>query len=218
MRSPRDSSPASRGRVGTSQGRAHLDAELSGKRLELLKAAMPSLSRVAVLRCPVVDGPPNLIDGPQWREMQAAARTLGVQLAIPGGAQVLTTSRAPLPRQLQDRARGVCDVGLPYLSRRIQGRQRVVDLAAKSRLPGMHPSQELCRGWGPYVLWGEHAWTAVAGAAAVFVDKILKGAAARGLPVERPSQFALVLNRKTAQALGLTIPSSLLFQADKVIQ
>src|SRR5215510_1424486 len=66
--------------AGNVTGVTLLQAELSGKRLELLKAALPSLSRVAVLRCPVVDGPPNLIDGPQWRETQAAARPLGIHL------------------------------------------------------------------------------------------------------------------------------------------
>jgi putative ABC transport system substrate-binding protein len=197
---------------GNVTGTTVLDAELSGKRLELLKAALPSLSRVAVLRCPGVAGPPNLIDGPQWRETQAAARTLGVHL------QSLEVHRpddieGAFAVAIQDRAEAFVTLACRVLETNVQ---RVVDLAAKSQLPGMHPSR------GSVVAGGLMAYGPsprdLFRRAADYVDKILKGATPADLPVEQPMQFELVINLKTAKALGITIPPSLFFLADEVIQ
>src|SRR5262249_158275 len=112
-------------------------AELSGKRLELLKAALPSLSRVAVLRCPVVDGPPNLIDGPEWRETQAPARTLRASLQ-PLQVHSPDDIKAAFAAATRGRAEAFVMLTCRVLAISMQ---RVVDLAAKSQLPGMQYSK-----------------------------------------------------------------------------
>jgi putative ABC transport system substrate-binding protein len=187
-------------------------AELSGKRLELLKAAMPSLSRVAVLRCPVVDGPPNLIDGPEWRETQAAASTLGVSLQ---------SLEVRSPDEIEDafvaatRDRAEAFVMLTCRVLAIST-QRVVGLAAKSQLPGMQYFKNGVVAGG-LMSYGPRL-PDMFRRAADYVDKILKGAKPADLPVEQPMKFELVINLKTAKELGLTIPPTVLFQADEVIQ
>jgi len=197
---------------GNLTGSTGLDAELSSKRLELLKAALPSLARVAVLRCPVVDGPPNLIDGPQWREMQAAARILGIHL------QSLEVRKpddieGAFATAIQDHAEAFVPLGCRILETNVQ---RVVDLAAQRQLPGMHPGRNsvvagglMSYGPNPVDNWRRTA---------VLVDKILKGAKPADLPVEQPTKFELVINLKTAKVLGITIPPTLLLLADEVLQ
>ena len=197
---------------GNVTGVTSLDMELSSKRLELLKAALPGLARVAVLRCPVVDGPPNLIDGPQWRETQAAARTLGVHLQ---SLEVRTSDdiEGAFAAATQDRAEAFVTLGCRVLETNVR---RVVDLAAKSQLPGMHPLRGSVVAGG-LMAYGPHTRDLFR-RAADYVDKILKGATPADLPVEQPTKFELVINLKTAQALGLTIPPTLLYQADEVIR
>ena len=178
--------------------------ELSGKRLQLLKEVVPNLSRVAVLRDPTYPG--SLL---QVRETEVAARVLGMQLQL---------LEAHSPSELDSafaamRARAVLVQGSSML---YAHRARVAELAVRSRRLAM----------GPGVQYAEVGYLMSYGAnfpdlfrhAARFVDKILKGAKPADLPVEQPTKFGLVINLKTAKALGLTIPPALLLRADQVIE
>jgi len=199
---------------GNVTGLTWLSMELSGKRLELLKEALPSVSRVAVLRCPRVAGQPNLADGPQWRETQVVARTLGVHLhslEVQGPDDLESAWEAVT--NAHDEA--LLPLDCPPLNVP-PGLQQVIAFTAKSRLPGMH----LSRGHaiiGGLMAYGPNpadAWRR----AATLVDKVLKGAKPADLPVEQVVKFDLVINLKTAKALGITIPPTLLFQATEVIR
>ena len=199
---------------GNVTGTSSMEVELSGKRLELLKSAMPSLARVAVLRCPVVDGPPNLLDGPQWRETQAAARTLGMQLQ---SVEVRKPDdiEGAFAAALQARAQAFVPLGCRIFEIN-PGRQRVVDFAAQRRLPGMYGNRNsvVAGGLMSYGASELDGWLRTAG----LVDKILRGAKPADLPVEQSPKFDFVINLKTAKAIGLTIPHSLLLQATEVIK
>jgi len=146
------------------------------------------------------------------RETQAAARTLGVQvqsLEVRGPDDFENA----FPAAIRGRAGAliVVDDPLTYLYR-----MRIADLAARNRLPAMYGFREYAEAGG-LMAFG----TSLADLyrrAATYVDKILKGAKPADLPVEQPTKFELVINLKTAKALGLTIPQSLLFRADQVIQ
>jgi putative ABC transport system substrate-binding protein len=180
---------------------------LGGKRLELLKEAVPNISRVAVLW-----SSGNLTSPPQWRELEAAAHDLGVQL------QPL---EVPHPTELDSCFTAMTTAGAQALITLADAvlwnqRARVVALAAQHRLPAIFPEREFAdaggfMAYGPSVPESFHR-------AASYVDRILKGAHPGDLPVEQPTKFELVINLKTAKALGLTIPPSLLFQADEVIR
>jgi putative ABC transport system substrate-binding protein len=194
---------------GNITGLATNAAELSGKWLELLKEAVPAVSRVAVL-----SDPESTFAGLALREMQVAALALGVQLQslsvrdpseLEGAFAAMSTEHAEAL------------VVLPgSVSNFSLHRARTNELAARSRLPTIWESREAVAdgglmAYGPDIpsLWRR---------AATYVDKILKGAKPADLPVERPMKFALVINLKTAKVLGLTIPPTLLFQADEVLQ
>ena len=192
---------------GNITGQSLISPELGGKRLQLLKEVVPGLSRIAVLSYPT-----NLTIATQLRELEAAARALGVQL------QVLEVRDArDFERAFDAATRGgagavlTLDDPLPYTYR-----TRIAELAAKSRLPTVSGLTGFAEAgglmvYGPNVpdLWRR---------AATYVDKILKGAKPADLPVEQPTKFELVINLKTAKALGLKIPQSVLVRADEVIQ
>ncbi len=182
--------------------------EIVGKRLELLKEATGA-SRVAVLWNPARRNPyVELVQ----REVNAAARSLGVQL------QVLE-ARGPdgfepaFEAMVRERAEALLDLGdsVFWLHR-----HRLAELAAKHRLPTMHPTREYVEA-GSLMSYGPDL-ADLFRRAATYVDKILKGAKPGDLPVEQPTKFELVINLKTAKALGLTIPPSLLLRADETIQ
>jgi len=184
-----------------------LSPELGGKRLQLLKEAVPGLSRVAVLWNPALPAVVAIM-----RETEAAARTLGVQLQSleVRGPDDFESAFAAATR---GRARALITVEQPLA---FIHRARIVDFAAKSRLPAIYPFKEFVD-TGGLMSYGAHAadlWRR----AATYVDKILKGAKPADLPVEQPTRFELVINMKTAKALGLTIPQSILIRADQVIQ
>jgi putative ABC transport system substrate-binding protein len=178
--------------------------DLSGKRLELLKEAVPRLSRVAVLWCPDLAGNPQ-----QWRATQVAAQRLGVQLQSlkVHGAADLEAALAAASRDGAD-AMVVFDCAFFF--------SRVAALARKLPLPTMNGSPIYVRAGGlmSYSADTPELFRRVA----VRLDKLLKGAKPGDLPVERPTKFELVINLKTAPALGLTIPPTLLFQAEEVIR
>jgi putative ABC transport system substrate-binding protein len=186
-------------------------AVLAGKRLEflleLLKDTVPKLSRVAVLW-----DPRNVASTQQWQESQLAARELGLQL------HSMAVSRAD---QYEDAFHEAMKAGSAALAVTLHGlanshQERIVDLATRSRLPAIYARRDFVESGGLMSYGHEDAepYRRVAS----MVDKILKGTKPADLPVEQPTTFELVLNLKTALALGLTIPPTLLFQADEVIR
>jgi putative tryptophan/tyrosine transport system substrate-binding protein len=188
-------------------GLSVLTTELVGKRLQLLKEAVPGISRVAVLWDPT-----HPTAALQLREAEVAARSLKVQL------QVLE-ARAPsdlagaFSAMTNGRAGGLIFLGgLMFFVERT----RIVELAAQSRLPAIYGSKENAEAGG-LMAYGPNLRESYR-RAATYVDKILKGAKPAELPVERPTKFELVINMKTAKALGLTIPQSVLQRADQVIE
>src|SRR3984893_6590033 len=192
---------------GNITGMSLISAELSGKRLEILKEAIPSVSRVAVLWNPTNPNTVGLL-----HDTQSAAQSLGIQLqvlevrtaddvdaafrsAVKGGAQALVTVQDAL-FSLQ--------------------RAQIAELARKKRIPTMSGETGFAAAsglmnYGPNIV---DSWRR----SSVYVDNILRGARPGDLPIEQPTKFELVINLKTAKALGLTIPPSLLGRADEVIQ
>jgi putative ABC transport system substrate-binding protein len=191
---------------GNVTGFATLGIELGGKRLQLLKEAFPETSRVAVLR--------NSATANMWalRATEEAAHTLGVQLLridinapgeIAAGFEGATSSGAEAL---------VVEADAMFWNER----ERIIALAAKSRIPAIYPEREYVDDGG-LIAYGRNVlenW----GLAAGYVDKILKGAQPADLPVQQPTTFELVINLKTAKALGLTIPQTILARADEVIE
>ena len=193
---------------GNITGLAGLGAELSGKRLEILKQVVPQLSRVALLLNPTLGSSAGNV-----RETQRAAQALGVAV------QVLEVRR---PEDIEGAFAAVPQAGAgalllltdPFVLE--PHRHHVVALALQSGLPAMYP-------WRMYVEAGGLMSYGISlqewyRRAATYVDKILKGAKPGDLPVEQPMQFECSINLKTAQALGITIPPSLLVLANEVIK
>jgi putative ABC transport system substrate-binding protein len=182
--------------------------EIVGKRLELLKEAT-GVSRVAVLWNPARHSPSVEL---ALREANAAARALGVQLQV-----VEARSPDQFEPAFAAMVRGQADALLTlgdsmfWLHRR-----RLAELEAKHRLPTMHALKEFVEA-GSLMAYGPDQ-ADLFRRAAVYIDKILKGAKPGDLPVEQPTRFQLVVNQKTAKALGLTIPRSVLVRADEIIQ
>jgi putative ABC transport system substrate-binding protein len=192
---------------GNITGMSLISAELSGKRIGLLKEAIPSVSRVAVLWNPMNPNTVGLL-----HDTTRAAQSLGIQVqvlegrngaeidaafesAVKGGAQALVT---------------VQDVLFTLQ------RARIAEIARKSKIPTMSGESGFAAAggllnYGPNIA---DSWRR----SAVYVDRILKGAEPGDLPIEQPTKFELVINLKTAKALGLTIPPSLLQRADQVIE
>ena len=191
---------------GNITGLALLAPELSGKRLELLKEVVPRVAQVAVLWNPRNPVAANV------RATEAAARALHLQLHL-----VEVPGPEALEAAFETARQGHADalITLPDAMLWNQ-RLQVVGLAAQHRLPALFPEREFVDAggllsYGPSVPASFHR-------AAIYVDKLLKGAKPADLPVEQPTKFELVINLKTAEALGLTIPPTLLFRADEVIR
>ena len=192
---------------GNITGLASLQHELIGKRLELLKAVLPTVSRVAVLW-----NPANPAHAVAVREADVATQALGVQLHLveARGPDAFDRAFAAMTRA---HAGALLVLGDPLV---FEHRRRLVELAVRSRLPTMHNIRPYVEAGG-LMAYGPRT-TDLRRRAAVYVDKILKGAKPADLPVEQPTTFELIINLKTAEALGLTIPPTLLFQADEVIR
>jgi putative ABC transport system substrate-binding protein len=181
--------------------------EIAGKQLELLKEVVPKVSRMAVLWNPNTRG-----NGLALRETEIAARALGLELQ-PLEARSLNDFDRAFAAMTAKRAGALLVLGDVMFSTH---RNRLADLAAKNRLPAMSAARESVEaGW--LMSYGPNTPELFRRAAA-YVDKILKGAKPGDLPIEQPSKFELVINVKTAKALGLTMPPSLLQRADEVIQ
>jgi putative ABC transport system substrate-binding protein len=195
---------------GNATGLSVLATELVGKCLEQLKQAVPGVSRVAVLLQP--GGVGELIERDMLKEAEVAARALGVRLQV-----VEARGPADFDRAFSVMTRARADALAVLTSSMLFGeRRRLVDLAAKHRLPAVYPWREGVDAGGLMAYGPDLA--DLLRRAATYVDKILKGARPGDLPIEQPSRFDLVVNLKTAKALGLTIPPSLLARADQVIQ
>jgi putative ABC transport system substrate-binding protein len=195
---------------GNITGLSILTTELVGKCLELLKQAVPGVSRVAVLWSPGALGERTEKD--MLKGADVAGRALGVRLQF-----VEARGPADFDRAFADmtKARTGALTVLPS-AMFVNERRRLVDLAAKNRLPAVYPWREFVDAGG-LMSYGPNV-ADLFRRAATYVDKILKGAKPADLPVEQPTKFELVINLKTAKALGLTIPPSLLGRADEIIQ
>ena len=191
---------------GNITGLSGINPELSGKRLDLLKQAVPHLSRVAIVWNPAEPNAAFL------RETQAAGRSLGIQL------QVLEVKAAPDLETALQAARKWRAGGLIVLTDPVTlyHRKQLANLAGQYRLPAIY-SERLFVESGGLISYGAND-RKMHQRAAIYVDKILKGAKPGDLPIEQPTKFELIINLKTAKALGLTIPPSLLQRADQVIE
>jgi ABC-type uncharacterized transport system substrate-binding protein len=196
---------------GNVTGLSLLAPELVGKCLEKLKQAVPGISRVAVLWQPgamVEDTEKDML-----KAAEVAARALGVRLQF-------VEARGPedFDRAFSDMTRARAGALTVFsMTMFVLERRRLVDLAAKNRLPAVYVGLREFVDAGGLMAYGPNV-ADLYRRAATYVDKILKGAKPADLPVEQPTKFELAINLKTAKALGITIPQSLLRQADQVME
>jgi putative ABC transport system substrate-binding protein len=195
---------------GNVTGMSNLHIELVGKCLEQLKLAVQGISRVAVLWQPGAVGERTEKD--MLKAADVAARALGVQLQFVDARGPADFDSA-FSEMTRARAGALTLLTSVMFSNE---RRRLVDLAAKNRLPAVYTSRDFVVSGG-LMAYGPNI-TDMYRRAATYVDRILKGAKPGDLPVEQPTKFELLINLKTAKALGLTIPPSLLARADQVIE
>jgi putative ABC transport system substrate-binding protein len=195
---------------GNLTGLSILAPELVAKRLELLTQAVPGVTRVAVLWQPGSMG--QRMDQDMLNEANAAARALGVRLQLVEARGPGAFNRA-FSEMTRARAGALTVLGSTLF---LIERRSLVDLAGRNRLPAVYTSREFVDGGGLMAYGPNRA--DMFRRAATYVDKILKGAKPAELPVEQPTKFELVINLKTAKALGLTIPPAVLSRADEVIR
>jgi putative ABC transport system substrate-binding protein len=192
---------------GNVTGTTLMSPDVVGKRFELLKELLPKVSRVAVLQ-----HPDNPASAALVREAEAAARALGLRLQILGvrNSAEIDSAFAAMTREGTG--------AFTYLPDAIFDNQRrqILEFAAKRRLPAIVGSRQYAEAGGLLAYAAD--FLALERRAATYVDKILKGAKPADLPVEQPTKFELVINLRTAKAIGLTIPQSILLRADHVIE
>jgi putative tryptophan/tyrosine transport system substrate-binding protein len=192
---------------GNITGLTLLTRDLNGKRLELLKELVPKVSRVGLLTTDSVDGRIRL------KEYEAAARLLTISLQ----SLEIRTQNPDFEGAFQTAIKGHANGIITRRSGLLIGhRKRIADLAIKHRLPSMSERDDMVEA-GVLASYSANETEAVR-RAAVYVDKILKGAKPADLPIEQPTKFELVINLKTAKQIGLTIPPNVLARADKVIK
>ena len=192
---------------GNVTGLTSLQRDLSGKRLELLTNIVPRLSRVGVLRDPETDTAIGL------KDYEAAAATLKIRL-LPLELRGADPDLEEAFRQVaKERLQSVITITNAVL---LRNSKRIADLALKNRIPSMYEGTTWVEAGGlmSYSANDVESFRR----AAVYVDKILKGAKPADIPVEQPTKFELVINLKTAKQIGLTIPSNVLARADRVIR
>jgi putative tryptophan/tyrosine transport system substrate-binding protein len=192
---------------GKSTGLTSIAPDLEGKRLELLTRLIPGLSHVAVIW-----NPDNAFHAGSEREVQAASHVLHFDvLSLP------VRTAADFDKAF-DALAAARPGALIVLADRIylHNRARIVDFAARQRLPAVYAYRELVDAGGLMSFGPDYA--EMHRRAAAYVDKILKGANPGELPIEQPTKFRLLINLRTARALDLAIPQSLLLRADEVIQ
>ena len=192
---------------GNVTGLSNVGSDLGGKQLELLKEASPKISRIAVLSDSAIPG--NAL----WLgEMRVAAEALRITL------QPVDVHRPDDFEHAFSAIKKEHASALSALRNHVTNdyRARIVDFAAKSRLPAMYPDSEYVE-VGGLMSYGPN-FADLYRRAATYVDKILKGAKPADLPVEQPMKFEFVINLKTAKQIGLIVPQSILYRADKVIK
>jgi putative tryptophan/tyrosine transport system substrate-binding protein len=192
---------------GNITGLTLISPELSGKRMELLREAAPRIARLAVLW-----SPSNPAHDETLRESEARARTLGLQ-TLPVEVKRADEIEGAVTTAVRERASALFVLDDPLL---FESRQRISELALKHRLPLVSGISAFAEAGG-LVTYGAKQ-SDLYRRAALFVDRILKGARPATLPIEQPASFELVINLKTAKALGLTIPRSLRLRADRLIE
>jgi len=194
---------------GNVTGITNLNKELGGKRLELLKEAVTKVARVAVLYDPA--SPASVLSVKE--DLPAAARALRFTIQ-PWEVRAADGFERVFAALSKERPDGLYVLGGSPLM--IANVKRIADFALKSRLPSVHINREYVEAGGlmSYAADQAESYRRVA----YFVDRILKGAKPADLPVEQPMKFELVFNLKTAKQIGLTIPQSLLYRADKVVK
>jgi putative tryptophan/tyrosine transport system substrate-binding protein len=193
---------------GNITGLTRRTRELSGKRLELLKEVVPGISRVGILW--------NLNSvgaSVGFKEYEAAARALKIQLQSLGVRGPNPDLEGAFQAASKERASALITIRNPILT---DYPKQIADLAIKNRLPSMHEGSDYVEAGG-LVSYSDDDLE-VLRRAAVYVDKILKGAKPADLPVETPTKFELVMNLKTAKQIGVTIPESVLYRVDRVIK
>jgi putative ABC transport system substrate-binding protein len=193
---------------GNITGLSSMSLEVDGKRLELLKELVPGVSRVGVLW-----NPANLNNTTRITAMRAAAKTLRLTLE----PLVDAADSERLEKAFGAIVAARCEALLNLSDRVVvANRTQIVAFTAKRRIPALYANREFVEAGGLASYAADYP--AIFRRAAIYVDKILRGAKPGDLPVEQPTKFELVINLKTAKALGLTIPPSLLGRADEVIQ
>jgi putative tryptophan/tyrosine transport system substrate-binding protein len=196
-------------------GVAIITGDLTPKRIQFLKETVTGLARLATLEDSTVPGlAPGEAQLPAtWQAWEAASRHLGIQLAPRLKIQRPEELDSAFALAVRERAGGVLVVASPFFSAQSQ---RIASLAATARLPAIYEHRGFVEAGGLISYGPNHRdiFRLVAG----YVDKILRGAKPGGLPVEQPTKLELVINSKTAKALGLTIPQSVLLRADHVIE
>ena len=201
---------------GNVTGMSMLSTDLAGKRLQLLRELVPDVTRVAVLGWRVA-GAGQAPPGRSPLELQVVeAKAAGRQMGIDVSAQEIANGD-DLPRAFsefrRERAQALI---VPTIPLTFANRATILEMAARQRLPDMYEGRNFVDAGG-LVSYGPNLQDLYR-RAATYVDKILKGARAGDLPVEQPTKFEMVINLKTAKALGLTISQSLVLRADEVIQ
>jgi ABC-type uncharacterized transport system substrate-binding protein len=192
---------------GNMTGLSNLSADLTGKRLELLKETLPKLKRVGFLWNPAN---PGLML--RFKEIQAAARALNVSVQ-----SLEARNETELVSALDTTTREHTDALMVTAPMAAAYEKQVMDFATKRRFPVMYDTRESVERASGLISYGP-SFPDLFRRAATYVDKILKGAKPANLPVEQPMKFELVINLKTAKQIGLTIPQSVLYRADKVIK
>ena len=192
---------------GNVTGFTTIGSALAGKRLELLKETIPTLNRVAVLWDPQNEGAKEI-----WKESQLPAKELGLQLH---SVEVTSADKfeSGFKEAIQARSGALAVTGGALVS---SNRKQIIQLAAKYKFPVIYPAGFWVAAGG-FISYGHNEGERFR-RTAVMVDKILKGAKPADLPVEQPTKFEFVINLKTAKQIGVTIPQSLLYRADKVIK
>jgi putative ABC transport system substrate-binding protein len=195
---------------GNTTGTSFLGTELVAKRLELLKAALPNVSRVAVLRHPGAHG--ERTAQRMREETEQAARTMELELRL---VDVRASSEYKTALAAIKRASPSALLVWPS-PMFLADRKRIVDAVASERLPAMYYLREYVDSGGLMSYGPNHP--ALVRRAATYVDKLLKGAKPADLPIEEPTKFDFIVNVRTANSLGITVPQSILVRADEVIQ
>ena len=192
---------------GNVTGLTQINPDVTGKRVELLRQMLPTITRMAILW-----NPGNPVAGPELGETEAAARSLrmGVHAVSVKDPDKLSSALSSAKRDAPDAVLILSDI--MFFDRR----QQIATLAAQQGLPVVGWTRELADA-GALMTYGPNT-VAMHRRAAAYVDKVLKGANPADLPIEQPVQFELVINLRTARSLGLKVPSSILFRADHVIE